>query len=499
MPPLPDRPGADGWRFRVLAVTLLLALVVPRMIQRGMFLDGVTYAVLARNMAIGVGTLWAPSFSTTVYRTFHEQLPLGLGVESLAFRLLGDSLAVERIFSVAVLLATGVLMMALWRAFLPRRLDSTPLFFWVLPSVVTWAAINNMLENVQGLFTIAAVYALVRADQGATAGTTAGWSAAGGVATLGGFLAKGPVGLFPLAVPPLLLLARRTARPGRVVVTWAVLLASASLAMLALFAYDPSRAAMAAFVESHLVPALQGRRGLPRTSVDIARHLTLGIWARMAALLVVVGVVRWRQATRWRLERSVVFFFAVGLVASLPVLVSPVLAGHYFVPAVPFFALAAGALAVPFLEVTSPARAGWRTSWPVAVAGGLAFAVAGVIMVHGTLEPRDREMVRSLDALAGVMPASTTIGTCAAAAEDWGLHGYVQRFFRSSLDPRDRAVDGWFLVANEACLAPAGCAPTAAGSRVALYRCEARGSATRSRQSSRDAVIRRASRVSPDA
>ena len=50
-----------GWR--LFTVASMLALTVPRLWQRGMFLDGVTYAVVARNMADGVGTFWAPSFS----------------------------------------------------------------------------------------------------------------------------------------------------------------------------------------------------------------------------------------------------------------------------------------------------------------------------------------------------------------------------------------------------------------------------------------------------
>src|SRR5262245_65331367 len=117
------------------------------MTQRGMFVDGVTYAVVARNMAQGVGSFWKPAFSATVYPEFYEQPPLGVGLQALAFALFGDHLAVERIFSVVVFAVHALLIVAIWRLLLPRRYDVIPLFFWILPAAVTWAVVNNMLEN----------------------------------------------------------------------------------------------------------------------------------------------------------------------------------------------------------------------------------------------------------------------------------------------------------------------------------------------------------------
>ena len=61
MPPLTVRPGPNVLGWRVFAVVLMLALTVPRLWQRGMFLDGMTYAVVARNMAEGTSTRFVPS------------------------------------------------------------------------------------------------------------------------------------------------------------------------------------------------------------------------------------------------------------------------------------------------------------------------------------------------------------------------------------------------------------------------------------------------------
>lgn len=50
------------------------------MTQRGMFGDGLLYAAIAKNLAHGVGTFWAPVLSSTTYAPFREHPPFGLGL-----------------------------------------------------------------------------------------------------------------------------------------------------------------------------------------------------------------------------------------------------------------------------------------------------------------------------------------------------------------------------------------------------------------------------------
>ena len=46
--------------FRLLTIAVFAAATVPRLAHRGMFVDGVTYASIARNLAEGRGTFNAP-------------------------------------------------------------------------------------------------------------------------------------------------------------------------------------------------------------------------------------------------------------------------------------------------------------------------------------------------------------------------------------------------------------------------------------------------------
>jgi 4-amino-4-deoxy-L-arabinose transferase-like glycosyltransferase len=457
-----------------LAAAICLALILPRIAQPGMFVDGVTYAVLARNLAAGVGSFWAPSFSTTVYPVFHEQPPLGIALESLAFRLLGDHLYVERLFSILVFALTAVLIVRLWRRLLPAAFDWLPLLFWVVPSIVTWGAINNMLEATQALFTTLAVLLLVDAMLAERSGRTLIGAAVAGLTVIAAVLTKGPVGLFPLVVPGLtLLIARRgPTSTKRLVLVWTTVLAVTGAAGTAIYAIPEARHALSEFARTHVVPALQGERGLPRRSFDIARHFTLGIVARMSVLLALLWLIRPRSrevpGVRWQVAS---FFFGVALVASLPLLASPVLAGHYFIPSVPLFALAVATVALPAVQAYRERTDGYARFIPTAIGVALAALAVMVPLVRGPMGKRDADLIQALRAIAPNLPRGGTIGTCASAAEDWGLHNYLQRFSRVSLAATGRSGDGRFLIRRVACAPPPECSEIAREGELALYRC----------------------------
>src|SRR6187549_2203553 len=158
---------------RLAVLGLLLALTIPRMAQRGMFSDGLLHATIARNMAIGVGSLWAPSYTQTAWIEYYEHPPLGLALEAVAFLALGDHLIVERFFSFLVLALHAVAITGIWRRLRSEPLDWLAVLFWLIPSVVSWGAVNNMLENTQALLTTTAVLLMLDATRAATVAATA--------------------------------------------------------------------------------------------------------------------------------------------------------------------------------------------------------------------------------------------------------------------------------------------------------------------------------------
>jgi hypothetical protein len=102
-----------------------------------------------------------------------------------------------------------------------------------------------------------------------------------------------------------------------------------------------------------------------------------------------------------------------------------------------------------------------------------------VLIVHGPVEPRDTDMVRSLDAIREVAPVGATIGACSASAGDWGLRNYLQRFYRISIDVATTAADrDWFVASNEVCLPPPHCSIVVPTERFAFAKCRGMGPPT---------------------
>jgi 4-amino-4-deoxy-L-arabinose transferase-like glycosyltransferase len=216
-----------GW---LLTAALIAFRILPGLAQPGMFFDGVTYATISRNLAIGVGDLAHPCL-VPGDAGFYDSPPLGFLLESGFFRALGDHYWVEKLYSALTGLTTAALIVAIWRRLVGnrdelRRLSWLPVALWVAVPGWGWMYSNNMLENTLGLFAVLAVYAILRATamsdgnestlaRSASEGerpvtripslarraSVFAWLFVGAAAIAAAVLSKGPVGLYPLATP----------------------------------------------------------------------------------------------------------------------------------------------------------------------------------------------------------------------------------------------------------------------------------------------------------
>jgi len=96
-----------GW---AAVLFLITAVLLPQLTTWGMFVDGVTYATISRNLALGIGTWWKPCYTETLGARFHEHPPLVFVIQSLFFRLFGERYLVEKAYSLAAMLATLALI-----------------------------------------------------------------------------------------------------------------------------------------------------------------------------------------------------------------------------------------------------------------------------------------------------------------------------------------------------------------------------------------------------
>lgn len=421
---------------RGAACALFLLLLLPRMLAVGMFFDGVTYAAVARNLALGIGSFWQPHYTQTIYPAFCEQPPLGLWLQSLAFRLCGDSAHVESFYGLGAGLLLLLLLSGLWRALgMQRRAGAwLPILLLAVYPLTSWILASNMLESTMTLFTTAAVLVALLAVGARLAGRQIlGGLLAGGLVAAA-VLTKGPVGVFPLAVPALALLLTRRPSLRSVIRTMTAMLGALVLVGALIGSSPAAREGLRPYIENQLLAHLSGDKGHAVFSLRILRILVLDTIAPLA-LAGLLWLVAGRNS-RPCASRTTGLLLAIGLVASLPILLSPYQMKWYLFPSLPFFALAIAQLLISGGEGVE--------RWLVSVRGGiagiraLAFALFAVALIWMGLRSghvqKYRDFHEELAPLASRVAPGARISVCPASLEsDWALVANCARHLRVSL------------------------------------------------------------------
>ena len=152
----------------IIVFALLLGVSAPALFSDGMFMDGLIYATVAKNLANGIGTFWYLQFSETLFPAFHEHPPLAIAMQSVLFRIFGDSIYIERFYSLFTFIITGFIIFFIWKQVSGKKNTSLawlPLFFWISIPLTTWSCANNMLENTLMIFTsLSILFALKSLD-----------------------------------------------------------------------------------------------------------------------------------------------------------------------------------------------------------------------------------------------------------------------------------------------------------------------------------------------
>ena len=478
VPPSRQMPGV-GLLWKLLAIILCLKILRP-LVTRTMFFDGLIYASVARNMADGIGSPWRPAFSQTLFPLFAEHPPLAMWLQAIAFRAFGDTAWVEKSYSLLTAVLSGLIMLGIWRRLTEKDLPSRSagvlaLTFSLIAGRLSWAYANNMLENTLIVFTSAAIRLVVEAYSPPSSSKFASrlpYMIVAGALTFLAIMTKGPVGLFPLAAP--ILFSICFARPSvRTAAVDTAIIAFAAAGMLALLLLDPEAGAYAdRYLHYQLFASLAGERG----GTSGGWH---GLWSLfrvnffpllLAALILSARLYGKHSSPaaecvspelRQKRYRNAAFLFAIGLSASLPLLVSPRLNSFYFNPSIPYFAAAAAMISVPVLlsQIHSFNEVRLRQLNLVLLAG-LVATILSVALAIGK-PGLDRNKIEDARKIADhVCPAAghcqLIVVACGSVEEDWQLHAYLERYYRVSLKKDDLSARGEapFLLISQGCPIP---------------------------------------------
>ncbi|MEZ4967782.1 MAG: glycosyltransferase family 39 protein [Saprospiraceae bacterium] len=445
------------WLFTGL---FLAAMFLPRLAPQGLFGDGLLYASMARNLAEGKGSMWAPWFSSGYWLEFasgapyFENPPLMLWLQAGFFHLFGDHWWVEKLYSLLLFVLNAWLIVRAWEVPLrgtvyQKRFGWIPLLCWYFTMPAIWGNPNNLMDNNLLGFCLLALWIGLE-GMFAEKSRNLPFLWAGAVVFLG-LMTKGPVGLYPAAAPFLLVLAQKaTSQPARYspgTGLWrSCLIGFTALALfvIMLLLIPESQHYFEQYWQRRLGVVLSGVREDAEMTGWARLHIFRILVKEQAGLIGLFLLLyffyrRSRMDTAFRRERMLALFFLfMGFAATLPIMLSARQNGIYVIPGMPMFALAAGFFYLPFINklLLDPTEAqihffGRLRVWLIAGVFVLAAYTAFLFGKPG----RDNGILHDLPYLQRIIPAGSTVAVCEGLMYNQQAHTYLQRFHHLELSP----------------------------------------------------------------
>jgi 4-amino-4-deoxy-L-arabinose transferase-like glycosyltransferase len=424
----------------ILAASVLVGLTLPILIQEGMFMDAMLYTSVSHNLGQGIGTFWFPQFSKlNLYglSAFHEQPPLVFGIQALFFKVLGDSVYVERFYTFTCMVVTALLIVVLWREIFKKNeefkvLGWLPLILWITIPVCFWSFSNNMHENTMGIFTLASVYFSYRGLRSKDKNIL--WFLLAGFAIFLATMSKGIPGFFPLGVPILYWLVFRsiTLKEG-IYLTLKILFVPFLLYSILFVLHESSQSLSTYLFE----------RALHRINSDPTVSSRFYVFERLFSELIpqilITGLIVFITRKRGYLTKirenklDIVFFFLIGISGSLPLVLTMVQKGFYMVPSLPFFGIGFGLILAPMaLDLVNFYSSKGKLLLLLSV------LVFTCVLIFAGCQigkiSRDKELIQDIKNMGVIVPKYSVVKSSPELLNDWELQCYLIRYLNISLD-----------------------------------------------------------------
>jgi 4-amino-4-deoxy-L-arabinose transferase-like glycosyltransferase len=412
------------------------------MLSYGMFMDGVVYASIARNMAENYGSFWQPYYTATAYPIFYQHPPLGFWLQSWAYRLCGDSVYVEAWWGCCVGTLILLVLAGIWRCLTPQGYALAGAWFPILLFIVTpmtsWAVANNMLENTMTFFILLSVLLCLLSLKNPTIFFSCVYSILSGLSMFCAILIKGPVALFPLAVP--LISMMHNAKKIINVSTTAIILLMTLMVSFGLM-LSTNTASVHFFKHYVSQQVLASVTGAPETWTS--RFDVLTVVSRESLVPLLVGGTL--TATLYRLRqiaissihpRLFLYYLGIALAGSLPILISVKQMRWYAFPSLPFYAMAIAVIfndAALVLERLVNGNKNIEKNIIVFSSIILCIAVCLMFAEKGTIR-RDKDFHADFSVKYIVLEERKIVSAYPIhLATNWTLVANMQRKFRASL------------------------------------------------------------------
>lgn len=446
--------------FWLLTVSILVSLILPVLIQDGMFMDGLLYACVSKNLSHGLGTFWFPHYSKVYFTFFNHQPPLGFWIQSVFFKLLGDSIYIERFYSFLTALITAYLIAILWKLIFRneneiKKLGWLPVFYWIIIPVCFWAYSNNMLENTMGIFDLLAIICIVRYLQS----SVFYFILLSGVFIFAASMVKGFQGLFPLvAVFFNWFIYRNIPFKKMLFVSLIVFLIPAFIYFL-LLQDDSVYESLSTYLNVRVLNSIQNVIAVENRFYMVGR-----LFSELLPVILISGILFVLTRRKCKKEnrcipffkRHSLFFLLIGISASFPLMVTREQRGFYLVTSLPYYAICFAIIAAPYISFYIEKINTQRISFKV-------FHIISVLLLIGSFifsflqigkTSRDKEALHDVYLIGKEVPENTVMGSPVSLWSDWALQEYFVRHYYICMDSKITSENEYIIVEHPDSIPP---------------------------------------------
>ena len=431
----------------LFVIFLFLGIVSVELFSDGMFMDGLFYADISRNMAEGLGTFWKTHFTNCVGNEFYGHPPLAFGLQSIFFKLLGDSIYIERFYSLLTYIIVGYLIVLIWAKLTRDKKNGwIPLFLWLSTSGVTWAAANNMLENTMSVFVCLSIFFYLNSfDKRRFL-----WVILSGLTLFLGLLTKGFVCLYIWSVPFFIWVFMRKISLPKMIADTVIVVAFTILPVILLFFIVPdAQNNMLNYLNEQIIGSIQNTR-----TVNSRFAIIGGFFGNIITPLI-VGLIILAVALKKKVQKSLfkenlresLMFFAIVLSGVLPIMISMKQRYFYILTVYPLFSIGLAYYLYPMIksifsivEINKKKIVIFKVLTVIIVLASTILSISQVNKVG-----RDKDMIFASKAIIEVVGKNTTINICSEIASHWSLHGYLSRYGNVSLDKNQNHICQYYL------------------------------------------------------
>ncbi|MCK9302696.1 MAG: glycosyltransferase family 39 protein [Bacteroidales bacterium] len=428
---------------------LFLGICSVNLFSDGMFMDGLFYADISRNMAEGLGSFWKPHLSYRLFNEFYEHPPLAFGLECVAFKIFGDSIYVERFYSLFTFVIVGWLMVLIWTKLTgDKRTGWLPLFFWIIVTEVSWVVANNMLENTMTIFVCLSILLYLNSLEN----KRFLWIILSGISLSLGLLTKGFVCLYVWTMPFFVWLFKRQNNFLQMMVDTLVFVAATIIPIAFLFGFIPdARNNMINYFETQVMKSIQTVKTVDSRFTIVIKFFKNIMMPLLFGLIVIV-VAATKKVKMSLLKQNIkvaAIFFAVVLCGILPIMISMKQRGFYILSVYPVFAIGFAYLLYPVLKIAIDKVTLKYAKLLKIVTGCVIIISVGLSVSQIGRVGRDKEMVSDCKTVIDIVGKNVTINICPVMFSNWSLHGYFSRYGNVTLDQDYRNVCQYYLIFDE--------------------------------------------------